>query len=650
MEKLRFIIKLLIAYAFLWITDAKAQDIDSLKNIISNKKVHDTTKLSTILILINNSYDENEYKRYIDLMGRIAKKNLADAKNEGKLRKEYTRYLASYYSNLTVVLQEEGSPKAFESIDKAITLYQSLNETSEFYACLVTKGVLLYRNKDYKEAIAYQYRALKYFEKNEKENIDNLWYVNLNLGTIYTEQNQVEEAIKFFKKAIYYFDKKGDKITVDDQIQESIIFMNIGTSYIALKQFDKATDFLNKSIMLSRTNKDNYRTALALGRLGLIDMKYQRLNAAADKFNEAINLSDNPISTSYALVNLGKVYYHTNQKVNAATSLEKGLTLAQSIPWNDLIKDASELLYKINKEKGKYKEAVEMLELFQKLNDNSKIEENKNELKQQQLQYDYEKKEFKYKLESQRKNTEKNNLLFGLSSVLLLLLIGAYFLYRNYKHKQAISIFEKNELNQKLLLTQMNPHFIFNSIDNIQSLIYNKQEKDAVNYLTKFSKLTRQILENSNESYVSFSEELAMIDNYLVIQQLLYNNKFNFSIDVDEAIDPESIVVPPMLTQPFIENAIKHGLKNKTDNGFITIRFYWQEKQLIFEVCDNGIGFNNDEKSTGNKSLAMKITKERLANISKKSDFEIHTQNLFDADKQVVGAKVYFDIPYLYEN
>jgi LytS/YehU family sensor histidine kinase len=234
--------------------------------------------------------------------------------------------------------------------------------------------------------------------------------------------------------------------------------------------------------------------------------------------------------------------------------------------------------------------------------------------------------------------------------VLLLLLIGAYFLYRNYKHKQAISIFEKNELNQKLLLTQMNPHFIFNSIDNIQSLIYNKQEKDAVNYLTKFSKLTRQILENSNESYVSFSEELAMIDNYLVIQQLLYNNKFNFSIDVDEAIDPESIVVPPMLTQPFIENAIKHGLKNKTDNGFITIRFYWQEKQLIFEVCDNGIGFNNDEKTTGNKSLAMKITKERLANISKKSDFEIHTQNLFDADKQVVGAKVYFDIPYLYEN
>lgn len=650
MYKITFIDKLLLVVVFFWITSTNAQyNIDSLKNIISNKRVHDTTKLSTILVLINNTYDENESKSYINLMGRIAQKNLTAAKNGKKLKKEYTRYLASYYSNLTVILQEEGNPKALESIDKAIALYQSVNETSEFYVCLVTKGLLLYRNKNYKEAIANQYKALKYFEKNEKENIDNLCYVNLNLGTIYSEQNQTEEAIKFYKKAIYYFDKKGDKITLEDKIQEGLIFMNIGTSYIALKRFDKATDFLNKSLMISRSNKDNYRTAFTLGRLGLIDMKYQRLDAAAEKFNEAIKLSDNPISTSYALVNLGKVYYHINQKDNAALSLEKGLIIAQSIPWNDLIMDASELLYKINKEKGKYKEAFTMLELFQKLNEDSKKIENKNELKQQQLQYDYEKKELKYKLASQRKSAAKNNLLFGLSSVLLLLLIGSYFLYRNYKQKQAIANFEKNELNQKLLLSQMNPHFIFNSIDNIQSLIYNKQDKEAVNYLTKFSKLTRQILENSNESYIVLSEELTMIDNYLVIQQLLYNNKFDFNIDVDDAINTEIILLPPMLTQPFIENAIKHGLRNTTEKGLINISIKFHDNKLFFEITDNGVGFTNDG-ATNKKSLAMKITKERLVNISRKSDFEVHTENLFDGKKNIIGAKVFFEIPYIYEN
>jgi tetratricopeptide (TPR) repeat protein len=641
--------KLLILLSFSWVTNTVAQyNIDSLKQVI-NSRVHDTTKLSTILVLINNTNDENESRVYINLMGRISRKNLADAKNGDKLKKEYTRYLASYYSNLTVLLQEEGNPKAFETIDKAIKLYQSVSETGEFYACLVTKGLLLYRNKEYKEAIAYQYKALKYFEKNEKENIDNLWYVNLNLGTIYSEQNQTKEAIKFYKKAIYYFDKKGYNITLEDRIQEGIIFMNIGTSYIALKQFDKATESLNKSLAISRSNNDNYRAALTLGRLGLIDMKYQRLDAAADKFNEAINLSDNPISKSYALVNLGKVYYHTNQKDNAALSLEKGLNLAQSIPWNDLIKDASELLYKINKEKGKYKQAMTMLELFQKLNNDSKIIENKNELKQQQLQYDYEKKELKYKLASQKRNTAKNNMLFGLSSVSLLLLIGAYFLYKNNKQKQAIANFEKNELNQKLLLSQMNPHFIFNSIDNIQSLIYNKQDKEAVNYLSKFSKLTRQILENSNERYIALSEELTMIDNYMVIQQLLYNNKFQFNIDVDETINTEIILLPPMLTQPFIENAIKHGLKNTTEKGEINISFKFNNEKLLFEITDNGVGFTNNE-AVDKKSLAMKITKERLINISKENDFQVHTENRLDDKKKIIGAKVFFEIPYIYDN
>jgi LytS/YehU family sensor histidine kinase len=228
------------------------------------------------------------------------------------------------------------------------------------------------------------------------------------------------------------------------------------------------------------------------------------------------------------------------------------------------------------------------------------------------------------------------------------LLIGAYFLYRNYKQKQPIANFEKNALNQKLLLSQMNPHFIFNSIDNIQSLIYNKQDKEAVNYLTKFSKLTRQILENSNESYIALSEEVIMIDNYLVIQQLLYNNKFDFNIEVDDTIDTEAILLPPMLTQPFIENAIKHGLKSTSEKGQIDISFKFHNQKLFFEINDNGVGFS-DKETVNKKSLAMKITKERLINISKKTDFEVQTENRLDDKKNTIGAKVFFEIPYIYE-
>lgn len=243
------------------------------------------------------------------------------------------------------------------------------------------------------------------------------------------------------------------------------------------------------------------------------------------------------------------------------------------------------------------------------------------------------------------------------TSIMLFLVFGLIFLvvvYQNYfskmKQKQIITSLEKQALNQKLLLTQMNPHFIFNSIDNIQSLIYNKQDIDAINYLTKFSKLTRQILENSNENYISLIEEIEMTENYLAIQQLLYNNKFDFKIDVDKLIDTENILLPPMLTQPFIENAIKHGLNNKSENGLINICFYLQEAKLFFEVSDNGTGFDINKQTSNHKSLAMAITKERLINYTKNQDFEVQTSNIIDNNHKIVGAKIQFEIPYIYEN
>lgn len=249
-------------------------------------------------------------------------------------------------------------------------------------------------------------------------------------------------------------------------------------------------------------------------------------------------------------------------------------------------------------------------------------------------------------------------LIFWLgTSVALLLVVGLFFLvfiYQNYflkmKQKQYVSDLEKQILNQKLLLTQMNPHFIFNSIDNIKSLISNKKDEQAITYLTRFSHLTRQILENSTENYISLQEEISMLENYLVIQQFLYSNRFNFIIDVDSEINIENTFIPPMLTQPFIENAIRHGLKNKVKNGQVVIKFYKDESKLFFQVTDNGAGFEKNENENNHKSISVKLTKERLINYTKNNDFELITENVYDNTQQVVGAKINFEIPYIYEN
>ncbi|MFT3794704.1 tetratricopeptide repeat protein [Flavobacterium sp.] len=618
-----------------------------MKTIVANTKVHDTTRLANISLLLDNLYESKDTYPYTRLMGQIAQKNLS-RKNDPTLHRAYTIYLAAYYNNISILLEDKADARSLDYLNKSIALYKSVGDNDEVYSSTVSKGLLLSRRKRYKEAIDCYYQALKYFEQNPQKNAEDISYVYSNIGVIYGEQGQDKIAINYLKKAIFYIDKKVEKTTVEDELRKATFYYNIGAKYILLKDYDKAVDNLNTSLELSGKHNHNAFKSFALVKLGVIDLHFKRIDAAEEKLLKAIAIADTEHSKAITLVNLGNVYFEKGAYEKAENNLKKGLQISKGIKNNDLKELAYHLLYKVYKAKGNYKESVEMLESYNTIKDSAKVEETKNELKRQELKYDYEKKELKYKLDSQRKTAAKNNLLIGLCSALLLLLVGSYFLYRSYRQKQAISTFEKNELNQKLLLTQMNPHFIFNSIDNIQSLIYNKREKEAVNYLTKFSRLTRQILENSNENYISLAEELLMMENYLSIQQLLYNNKFDFKIEVEEAIDVETIQLPPMLTQPFLENAIKHGLRDVTENGLLAIRFYLKEKHLYFEITDNGVGFPAIDQTKGTKSLAMKITKERLVNLIGKTNFEVRAENLLDANGNTIGAKVSFEIPYIY--
>ncbi|MNJ85097.1 Sensor histidine kinase YehU [compost metagenome] len=240
------------------------------------------------------------------------------------------------------------------------------------------------------------------------------------------------------------------------------------------------------------------------------------------------------------------------------------------------------------------------------------------------------------------------NFLLGIGFVGLLVLIGFGFTWFNLRKVKM----ENKQLltEQKLKRSQMNPHFIFNSIQNVRSLIHGKKEAEAVEYLNKFSKLTRQVLESSNENYISLREEIEMLQHYLSIQQLLYSNAFDFSISTTDNIDPDAYFLPPMLAQPFVENAIKHGLAGKKDGGFITVKFHLRDKRLIFEVKDNGSGFSASKQTENHKSMAMDITKERLSHYAKNRNFRFQAEDTKDENQQVTGARVLFEIPYIYEN
>jgi ligand-binding sensor domain-containing protein/two-component sensor histidine kinase len=213
---------------------------------------------------------------------------------------------------------------------------------------------------------------------------------------------------------------------------------------------------------------------------------------------------------------------------------------------------------------------------------------------------------------------------------------------------------EKNimELEQEAARLQMNPHFIFNSLNSIQGFISANDAFQAKRYLAKFARLMRLILENAREKFIPLQNEIEMLENYLELERLSKNNKFEFKISVREDIEPEMIEIPPMMIQPFVENAIIHGIKNKEGQGKIDISFSLHNSILACEVIDDGVGrakameikarTNANHKSTG-----MLVTKKRLEQLETiagiHAGFEII--DLKDEKNSPSGTKVIISIP-----
>lgn len=215
---------------------------------------------------------------------------------------------------------------------------------------------------------------------------------------------------------------------------------------------------------------------------------------------------------------------------------------------------------------------------------------------------------------------------------------------------------QKFDLEQKALRLQMNPHFIFNSLNSIQSYILSHDAEKAIQYLGKFSQLMRLILIHSAHKLISLKDELLAVTYYLDLEKLRFENKFDYSIRVDENIDEEFIEIPPMIVQPYIENAIIHGLLHKPAKGKIDLDFKLRGSRIICTVTDNGIGREKSmeiERQSGikRKSRGMLITKARLEILNRQSndEFSVKVFDLKDENGIPVGTKVEIVIYYTKE-
>ncbi|MBA2612749.1 MAG: histidine kinase [Bacteroidetes bacterium] len=209
------------------------------------------------------------------------------------------------------------------------------------------------------------------------------------------------------------------------------------------------------------------------------------------------------------------------------------------------------------------------------------------------------------------------------------------------------------ELEQKALRLQMNPHFIFNALNSIQSQIGTDNEQAARYYLAKFSRLMRQILDNSRSTSITLEEEVNTLENYLLIEKFCNGDRFDYKIIVDEAIEKDYVKIPPMLLQPFIENAIKHGLKYiDGKKGLIEVNFVERNNILECSVTDNGIGrvkaeeLNKNSKETYHRSTALIVTRERLDLLKEDNGIcSLEIIDLYDEQNNATGTKIIVRIP-----
>ncbi len=213
--------------------------------------------------------------------------------------------------------------------------------------------------------------------------------------------------------------------------------------------------------------------------------------------------------------------------------------------------------------------------------------------------------------------------------------------------------FENEVSNLKLdsLRSQMNPHFIFNALNSIKAYLIENNTEKAVYYLNKFAKLIRKILESSRTESISLQEELDTIDLYMSIENIRFEQKIDFKIQVDQTINLSQIKIPGLLLQPFIENSLWHGLMLKEGNRTITIEIYKEFKSIKLAVTDNGIGRQRAKENKAGKtfktdSFGLQFAKERIDyfNRSENTNYSFKIIDLYDNDKNSVGTRVEFEL------
>ncbi|MFC4633462.1 tetratricopeptide repeat protein [Dokdonia ponticola] len=537
--------------------------------------------------------------------------------------------------------------------DKALAINIKYDNKLEISSCNLNIGSVYLKKGKYPTALEYYTKSLKISEEI-KDTIGIAKALN-NIGIIYDITNNYDQALTYYDRALEIQKKIGTRRNVAKGLG------NLGLVYFGKKDYQNALLHYNEAINISEEINDRDSQARYLTYIGGVYMRLKDHNKAIDNYKEALKINmalGDQLGLCYTYKLLAESYYLQKNYKDALINAQKSNIIANKLGALGFQRDSYDLLAKLYENTGNYKKALISHQQFKIVNDSLFNKENIEKFAQLEAEYKYKKvldsasiRELKLtktvKDTSQNLEKSQRNYLRSIIGFLLIsMLLGGVIFYLKYRNIKAAT--HNIIVEQRLLRSQMTPHFIFNSLSVLQGMILNKEEKKSVVYLSKFSKLLRIILENSREKMVLLSQELAAIENYLSLQNL-ENESYNYTVSIEETIDTNAFEIPPMLIQPFVENAIEHAFTNQLENREIHVRITYEDQKLICTITDNGVGIHSQPiaKRKDKNSLATTITSERLQILSKDFNREgsVTIENRQKYNEQ--GTLVTLIIPYV---
>jgi tetratricopeptide (TPR) repeat protein len=552
-----------------------------------------------------------------------------------------------------IALQNGNYYLAGATMEKVIKVLETSEDQKEMVRAVNLYTKILFRQGEFSKAISLSQTNMK---RAKDLGMTNIFLESMNrLADLYKTAGDTRESKQ------YYFILLDDAAAEKDTFWMTEALFRLGEiTGKADGNLIEARRFFSACLKLAEQVADTNRICWVLNHLAWNLYLQDKKDSALILYRELISLATRfrqKILVANALGNIGTIYRDKKEFLKAEKFYSKSIEAANEIrsltnlQWIHL--DASDMY----KSLGDYEKAYYHYVQYKLCNDSLKKAGFDTGLAEARMKYEVDQQQKELEVLSLKLSQQKWFTYASAALVILIILVGL-LLIRQFRLSARRRISEMNrkiaEITQANLRQQMNPHFIFNTLNSIQYYMYQHDKVATNTYLTKFSSLIRKILDNSRHTSIPVADELEALHLYLELEKLRFKDKFTYQIELDQEIDTLQYRIPTMLIQPYVENAICHGLVNKEGPGHVHISFAMETGFISCIIEDNGIGREaareiNRQKSSNHNSLGTRITQSRLdlVNTLYGTSLKVTCTDLKDTTGQPGGTRVEIHIPIM---